>query len=86
MSNFEDRSDTIARLRVYFESLSELEPDGMWQHEPLIWKWKRSPYHLRMSEIRKLENYLHTEIKRIHAAAAAKHYEQLNLLEHTSND
>ncbi len=75
-----DHSSAIAGLRAYLEVVSDLEPEGEWQHNPLVQKYQRSHYSLTHGEVKDLQSFLLKELQRIHEETVARKYHQLDLL------
>jgi len=60
-----DRSDEIAHLSILREILSDLDPHGEWQIEPLYLKWHECRYSLSQKEYFHLAHCLDSYRKRI---------------------
>lgn len=59
----EDHSPLIARLSVNIELLREWNPDGQWQHNPLLLAYLRDHYCLTLSQANALDLYLHSQVQ-----------------------
>lgn len=75
MSN---HSPLIGRLRANIELLRELNPEGGWQHSPLLQAYLRDHYCLQLSQADELDIYLGTELEQ---ATANQKYKQLPLFQ-----
>lgn len=73
-----NHSNTIARLSVLLQVVRELDPDGAWQHEPLVLAYLRNHYSLTVKQVGELEIYLSQQLE--HAEAAFK-YKQITIFE-----
>lgn len=73
-----NHSDRIARLSVLIQVLQELDPDGAWQHAPLLLAYLRDHYCLHLSQAEQLEIYLAEQLE--HAEANFS-YQQIELFE-----
>lgn len=59
-----DRINAIAHLSVLRDVLSDLDPHGEWQIEPLYLKWRENRYSLSQGEFFHLLHTLDTFRKR----------------------
>jgi hypothetical protein len=58
-----DYSPLIARLSVHIELLRDWDPDGQWQHNPLLLAYLRNPYSLKLSQASDLDLYLSLQVQ-----------------------
>lgn len=73
-----DHSSLIARLHVNIQLLQEWNPDGPWQHNPLLLAYLRDRYCLKLSQAEELDMFLQSEV---HNCEVNHRYKQLTSLD-----
>lgn len=73
-----DHSSLIARLQVNVELLKEWEPQGEWQHNPLLLAYQRDHYCLSLSQAEQLDIYLGMQVE---LSQANQRYKQLGMFD-----
>ncbi len=58
-----DHSEMIARLHVNIQILQEWNPEGEWQHNPLLLAYLRDRYSLKLSQAEALDLYLLSQVQ-----------------------
>ena len=78
-----DHSALIARLSVNIELLREWNPDGSWQHDPVLLAYLRDRYSLKVSQAIELDLYLSAAVQE---CEVNQRYKQLWLLDELKTD
>lgn len=59
----QDHSQLIARLSINIELLQEWNPEGQWQHNPLLLAYLRNHYSLLLTQATELDLYLIQQVR-----------------------